>query len=61
MPIRFSPRFGPFRYEAGRRNRFHTLWYWLVGVWALEIGWWVLVGVYLTVAWLWHLATGRRR
>lgn len=63
MPIRLAiPLPGPFvwigkshRKRTMPANRFHSPWYWLLGIWALEAGlwvtWWVTIGA-LWLAWV---------
>lgn len=57
MPIRVSvPLPGIFRWEprSGHRTRFNTLWYWLLGVWAVEATFWILIGVTAAGVWVYR-------
>jgi hypothetical protein len=61
MPVHFRPRFGPWVWSPrGHRTRFDSVLYWLLGFWAVELAYWLLVGLFLAVAWLFRRVVGRR-
>jgi hypothetical protein len=33
------------------RSRFHSIAYWLLGIWMLELCWWMLVGTVIVSVW----------
>jgi hypothetical protein len=43
---------------SGKRTRFQYVAYWLFGVWALELYFWMLVGYGLAIWWLLWATTG---